>query len=104
MVYTDHWSLKHFFIVAHYNSRSTVLDGAQMIREAQQDLELQKIIADVCSKHESRQDFMFSKGVINKGHLVISSSSPPIPLLLKEFHCTPWGVILDLYALLDYRL
>jgi hypothetical protein len=70
----------------------TWLDGEQLLQEVRQDPHLQKIIEIVLTGSAKVKGYIVQQGVLfYHGRLVLSSNSPYIPLLLKEFHETPMG-------------
>jgi hypothetical protein len=73
-------------------SYPTWLDGKLLLDEVSQDPYIQKIITDVMANNNKKPGFEVRQGILfYQGRLVISPSSPSIPLLLDEFHKTPTG-------------
>lgn len=68
------------------------LESEQVLVEVHQDPKLMDIITALQQGAETRRGFSYSNGVLlYEGRLVISATSPWIPILLKEFHVTPQG-------------
>ncbi|MCI22714.1 RNA-directed DNA polymerase (Reverse transcriptase), partial [Trifolium medium] len=73
-------------------SSPTWLEGQKLLQEVSQDTIIQQIIQDVTKNPDTRPGYSVQQGVLfYQGRLVISSTSPSIPLLLKEYHSTPMG-------------
>jgi hypothetical protein len=71
-------------------SYPTWTGGKSLLEEVAADPLVQKLKTEVQSK--GKQGFEVKQGVLlYQGRLVISPSSPSIPLLLEEFHNTPMG-------------
>lgn len=73
-------------------SYPTWLGGKQLLEEVAKDPDIQKIMTDVQNQQEIKVGYEVKQGVLfYQGRLVISPTSPSIPLLLEEFHSTPSG-------------
>ncbi|MCH80746.1 enzymatic polyprotein, partial [Trifolium medium] len=73
-------------------SYPTWVDSKKLLDEVAQDNEIQSLILAVQSDPDGKPGYCVKNGVLfYHGRLVISQSSPSIPLLLEEFHCTPTG-------------
>ncbi|MCH86853.1 transposon Tf2-1 polyprotein, partial [Trifolium medium] len=64
--------------------------GKNLLEKVSQDPYIQKLMAEVMQN--PRKGFEVKQGTLfYNGRLVISPSSPTIPMLLEEFHSTPMG-------------
>jgi hypothetical protein len=68
------------------------LDGKLLLEEVSKDPYIQKLLSDVLANKSKKPGFEVRQGVLfYQGRLVLSPTSPSIPLLLDEFHTTPTG-------------
>jgi len=73
-------------------SYPTWLGGKKLLEEVAKDPAIQKIMTEVQNQQEIKAGYEVKQGVLfYHGRLVISPTSPSIPLLLEEFHSTPSG-------------
>lgn len=73
-------------------SYPTWLDGEQLLQEVRQDPVLKKTVEELKRNPGAKTGFTVRQDVLfYQGRLVLSSDSPSIPVLLKEFHETPMG-------------
>lgn len=67
-------------------------EGREVIEEVHKDDKLLELIRDLQQGRDTTGGFSYKNGVLlYEGRLVISSQSPWIAILLKEFHSTPQG-------------
>ena len=68
------------------------LQGQQVQGEQQSDSFLKRVVDNIQQDVNPKQGFSWQQGILlHKGRLVLSASSPLIPLILEEFHASPTG-------------
>ncbi|MCH86958.1 hypothetical protein A2U01_0007822, partial [Trifolium medium] len=73
-------------------SYPTWLDGKNLIQEVTNDSDIQQMVAELHINPLAKPGFNVKQGLLfYHDRLVLSSKSPSIPMLLKEFHNTPTG-------------